>query len=69
MALWAWANSAGYITDEAGLSDYPHWEAFAAKIAVRPATIKALQLRERHVFKSELDDVAKQAMFPQNYAK
>jgi GST-like protein len=32
----------------------------------RPAVARALQLKQRHTFKSELDDQARRAMFPQN---
>ena len=66
MALWGWANSAGYVTGEKGLIDYPHLKKFVETIAARPATERALQLREKHQFKGELDAEARRAMFPQN---
>ena len=69
MALWGWANSAGYIMGNKGLTDYPFLKSFVESIAVRPATMRALQLREKHQFKAELDDQARRAMFPQNEIK
>ena len=69
MALFGWANSAGYVTGEKGLGDYPHLKKFVETIAARPATVRALQLREKHQFKGELDDAARRAMFPQNESK
>ena len=69
MALWGWANSAGYVTGEKGLADYPHLKKFVETVAARPATARALQLREKHQFKGELDAEARRAMFPQNESK
>ena len=34
----------------------------------RPAVIRALRLKARQALKAELDEEAKRAMFPQNYA-
>ncbi len=66
MALFGWANSASYITGEAGLSATPHLAAFVARMKERPAVQRALALRERHAFKADLDAAARRAMFPQN---
>jgi GST-like protein len=68
MALFGWATSAGYIFGEKGLEDYPNVRRLMDELNARPAAMRALQLRERHAFKSELDDQAKRAMFPQNFA-
>jgi len=35
-------------------------------INARPAVQRVNALRERHAFKTEMDDAAKRAMFPQN---
>lgn len=37
MALWGWANSAGYIFGEKGFSDYPNVKRLVEEIAARPA--------------------------------
>ena len=66
MALFGWANSAGYVMGEKGLTDYPHLKKFVETVAARPATQQALKLREKHQFKGELDAEARRAMFPQN---
>lgn len=68
MALFGWANSAGYIMGERGLGDYPHLEAFVTRMNERPAVQRALALREKYTFKADLDPVARRAMFPQNEA-
>jgi GST-like protein len=66
MALWGWLNSAGYIFGEAGLTNYPNLQRFTDEIAARPAHAAVMALRDRYVFKAELDAEAKNAMFPQN---
>jgi glutathionyl-hydroquinone reductase len=37
MALWGWANFAGYILGEKGLTDYPHVKRLVDEISERPA--------------------------------
>ncbi|WP_158812593.1 glutathione S-transferase family protein [Methylocapsa sp. S129] len=66
MALFGWAASAGYILGAKGLDDYPNVKRFMETMNARPAVSRALQLKERHTFKSELDEQARRAMFPQN---
>jgi GSH-dependent disulfide-bond oxidoreductase len=66
MALWGWANSAGYIFGDKGLGDYPNLMRLVDRIAARPAMARVVRLREQHQFKAELDDQARRAMFPQN---
>jgi GSH-dependent disulfide-bond oxidoreductase len=47
-----------------------HWEKFsnlkrpADEISARPAAQKAVVLKDRHKFKTEMDEEALQAMFP-----
>ena len=66
MALFGWAASAGYVFGAKGLDDYANVKRFMDAMNARPAVARALQLKERHTFKSELDDQARRAMFPQN---
>ena len=35
-------------------------------ISARPAAERAIALKDRHVFKAEMDDKARRHMFPQN---
>lgn len=69
MALWGWAASAGYIFGADGLIAYPHVQRFMDEMAARPAVQRALAMKSAHTFKGELDDQARQAMFPQNETK
>ncbi|HEV7248852.1 MAG TPA: glutathione S-transferase N-terminal domain-containing protein [Shinella sp.] len=66
MALWGWAASAGYVFGVDGLTAYPNVERFMEEMAARPAVQHALEMKSAHVFKGELDDQARKAMFPQN---
>ena len=35
-------------------------------VNARPAALRAAALKDRHAFKTEMDDEARRAMFPQN---
>jgi GSH-dependent disulfide-bond oxidoreductase len=66
MALFGWATSAGYVFGEKGLSDYPNVMRFMEDMNARPAVQRAIEMKAQHSFKSDLDDDARKAMFPQN---
>ena len=68
MALYGWAASAGYIFGENGLAEYSSVKRLMDEMGARPAVIRALQLKDKHTFKAELDEQARKAMFPQNVA-
>ncbi|MET3900170.1 glutathione S-transferase [Devosia sp. UYZn731] len=64
--LWGWANSAGFILGDKGLTDYPSLKGFVDRIAARPAMAGVIALRIKHQFKADLDAESRKAMFPQN---
>jgi GSH-dependent disulfide-bond oxidoreductase len=66
MALWGWANFAGYIFGEKGLSEYPNVKRVVEEIGARPAAARALALREKLTLKAEFDEETRRALFPQN---
>lgn len=66
MALWGWAHFAGYILGEKGLSDYPNVKRVVDEIAARPATARALALKDKLTLKADFDDETRRALFPQN---
>jgi GSH-dependent disulfide-bond oxidoreductase len=68
MALWGWANFAGYIFGERGLSDYPNVKRLVDEISARPAAARAHAIKDGLALKSDLDDEARRALFPQNEA-
>ncbi|WP_109479836.1 glutathione S-transferase N-terminal domain-containing protein [Paraburkholderia sp. C35] len=68
MALWGWANFAGYILGEKGLGDYPHVKRLVEEISARPAAMRAQALKEKLVLKADFDEETRRALFPQNAA-
>jgi GST-like protein len=66
MALWGWANFAGYILGEKGLSDYPHVQRLVNEINARPAAARAGALKEKLTLKADFDEETRRALFPQN---
>jgi GST-like protein len=66
MALWGWANSAGFVFGERGLTDYPHVKRLVDEISARPAAVRALALKDGLQFKAEFDEETRRALFPQN---
>lgn len=66
MALWGWANFAGYIFGDEGLSEYPNVKRLVEEISARPAAARAHAIKEKLSFKSDFDDETKRALFPQN---
>jgi GST-like protein len=66
MALWGWASLAGFIFGEAGLTDYPNVKRFMAEVDARPAAARAVEIKSKMTFKSEVDEETKRALFPQN---
>jgi len=54
---------------EEELTNYPNIQRWFTNINARPAVEQARKIGSELTFKSEFDDVAKRAMFPQNYTK
>ncbi|WP_299775099.1 glutathione S-transferase N-terminal domain-containing protein [uncultured Tateyamaria sp.] len=69
IAAWGWLNAAGFILGETGLSAWPNLERMHAAISARPAAARANAAKEGLTFKSDFDDEAARALFPQNFAK
>ncbi|MGF6770996.1 GST-like protein [Paraburkholderia sp. GAS199] len=63
MALWGWANFAGYILGEAGLSGYPNVKRLVDEISARPAAARAQALKEKLTLKAEFDEETRRALF------
>jgi GST-like protein len=66
IAGWGWARLGGRLFAD-GLAGYPNVQAWFDRVEARPAVGRVKALVERQTFKSEMDDEAKRAMFPQNY--
>src|SRR5499433_174972 len=63
MNVWGWARLMPNILGEGGWSKFPNLKRMVDEISARPAAQKAMTLKDRYKFKTEMDDVAKKAMF------
>jgi GST-like protein len=63
MALWGWARMVPFILGENAWGDFPNLKRLFDEISARPAAQAAAALKERHSFKAEMDDEARQYMF------
>jgi len=67
MALWGWARLVPFVMgDQQAFERYPNVKRLLDDINARPAAARVEALRQRHTFKTEMDDEARRAMFPQN---
>lgn len=67
MAAWGWLNLADYILGENALGAYPNLKRLHDEISARPAAARAHAVKEGLSFKSDFDEDAQRALFPQNY--
>jgi GST-like protein len=66
MAVWGWARVVPFVLGAQAWDKLPHVKRWLDEVNARPAAQRAEALRTRHAFKTEMDDAALQAMFPQN---
>ncbi|MGB3556763.1 MAG: glutathione S-transferase family protein [Jannaschia sp.] len=68
IAAWGWIRMAGFVMEaDGGLAPYPNVQAWFDRVEARPAIARVKALQSRFDFKTEMDDEAMRAMFPQNY--
>jgi len=63
MAFWGWARMAPYVLGEEGHAKYPNVKRLVDEITARPAATRAIALKDKHSFKTEMDDEARNIMF------
>ena len=63
MALWSWARMATFIMGDDVWAKYPNVKRLHDEISARPAAQRAVALKDKHVFKAEMDDEARRNMF------
>jgi len=66
MALWGWARLIPNILGDQA-AKFGNVKRLVDEISARPAAQKAVAIKDRHAFKTDLDEEAKRAMFPGNY--
>jgi GSH-dependent disulfide-bond oxidoreductase len=69
MAVWGWSRALPFILGQEAWAKFPNLKRLFDEINARPAAKRAETLKEKHAFKAEMDDDAKRAMFPQNFAR
>jgi GST-like protein len=66
MSLWGWARAVPFALGDTAWEKLPNVKRVFDSISARPAAQRAAALKDRHAFKTEMDDDARRAMFPQN---
>lgn len=64
MAVWGWSRLVPNVLGPDAMKELPNVKRHLDEISARPAAARALALKDRHSFKSEMDEVARLAMFP-----
>jgi GST-like protein len=66
MAVWGWARALPFALGAEAWAQLPKVKRLFDAINERPAAQRVATLKDRHAFKTEMDDEARRAMFPQN---
>jgi GST-like protein len=66
MAVWGWARAVAYALGADAWDKLKNVKRHLDEISARPAAQRADALKTSHAFKTDMDDEAKKAMFPQN---
>ncbi len=66
MAVWGWARAVPFILGPEAWAELPNLKRLFDEINARPAAQRAESLKDAHTYKADMDDAARQAMFPQN---
>ena len=66
MALWGWAGAVPFVLGSDAMKELPNVARFLDHVNQRPAAQRAAALATAHQFKSEMDQQAMDAMYPQN---
>jgi GST-like protein len=64
MAVWGWSRLIPNVLGPDGYVNLPNVKRHLDEIAARPAAERALAIKDKHAFKTEMDDAARLAMFP-----
>src|SRR5262245_29792468 len=63
MAAWGWVRLMPTVIGEEHWAKFPNLKRFVDEITARPAAQRAIAIKDKHKFKTEMDDEAKRAMF------
>ncbi len=63
MAVWGWARLIPTVIGEEHWAKFPNLKRLVDEISARPAAARAIAIKDKHKFKTEMDDEARKAMF------
>ena len=63
MAFWGWARLATFVLGDDAYTKYPNVKRLVDEISGRPAAPRAIALKDKFTFKTEMDDEARGFMF------
>jgi GSH-dependent disulfide-bond oxidoreductase len=66
MAVWGWSRLIPNVLGPDALPKLPNLKRHMDEIGARPAAVRALALKDRHAFKTDMDEEARRNLFPQN---
>lgn len=64
MAVWGWSRLIPIVLGPDAMKEMPNLQRHLDEINARPAAARALALKDKHSFKTEMDETARLAMFP-----
>ncbi len=64
MNIWGWARLLPVVLGEGAWDKFPNLKRLFDEVSARPAAVRAVALKDRHKFKTEMDDEARKNMFP-----
>lgn len=67
MALWGWARLTPFVLGEDVAAKLVNVKRLVDEISARPAALRAIAIKDRHTFTTEMNEDAKRSMFPSNY--
>jgi GST-like protein len=63
MAFWGWARLAPFVLGETAYAKFPNVKRLVDEISARPAAARAVALKDKFTFKTEMDEEARHIMF------
>lgn len=69
MSTWGWARLMPNILGEEAWAKFPNLKRLVDEITARPAAQRAIALKDRHTFKTDMDDEARRNLFRHQHEK
>jgi GST-like protein len=64
MSVWGWARALPFVMGKEAWTKLPNVKRLLDEISARPAAQRAEKLKDKHAFKTEMDEEARKSMFP-----